>query len=106
MPTDYANTTYAAKTRYEKAQALAAAAWEQGLTPEHILFDLDGQQWATFARRTTGKTASDETRRLTYCLLSVKEAWAAGHPEHPDAHRTVRPIDHIIADLQTRRPRT
>lgn len=103
MPTDYAMTAHARKERYTKASRIASAAWDLGMTPEHILHGPD-DLWAALCRRVTGRTASDETRRLTYCHLALKEEWCAGHPDEPGSRRTVRDLPEITADLTARRP--
>jgi hypothetical protein len=122
--TDYASTPSAAQDRLAKVRLITDLAWELGCTPEHILHapergihGLTDRQWQALSRRATarpatgktradpGRPSSEETRRLVYCLLSWREACAAAEPGHPDARRTVRTLDEIVADLTTRRPR-
>lgn len=103
--TDYSATPHAHRTRLAKAKTIAATAWDLGLTPEDILHALTEDQWAALARHATSKPASEETRRLTYCDLSLHEAWAAGHPGEPRARRTVRPLADILTDLTRKAPR-
>lgn len=101
---DYSATPLAHRQRLDKARAIGDLAWTLGLAPEDLLHGLDDAAWNGLARRATdGKPASDETKRLAYCHLSLREAWAAGWPDDPRAHRTIRPVEEVAAELATRR---
>lgn len=103
---DYSSTPHAQRERYDKAKAIAVTAWDLGLTPENLLHDLTDAQWSALARRATdGKPASEETKRLTYCHLSLKEAWAAGHPADVGSQRAIRPLADVVAELTRKAPR-
>lgn len=103
--TDYAHNQHAAKDRYAKAERIAQWCWDNGATAEHLM-QMSPREHAALGRLATGRTASDETVHLAYCLLEVKTAWAAAHPGHPKAARTVRPFADITAALTPRRNRT
>jgi hypothetical protein len=93
---DYANTTQASAARWGKAHRIAAWTWGQGLTPHQLDLCTDAQ-WARISRAAIGRPASDTTRELTQALLVVKVAWAAAHPTHPAAVRTVLTDDQAAA---------
>ena len=101
---DFSTTPHAHATRYVKSLTIAAWCWDNGLTPEAFMA-LTEPEWNALAHRAVGKPASEETRRLTYCHLSIKEAWCAGHPDHPSSQRTVRDIEEIAADLTRKAPK-
>lgn len=111
--TDYSQTPSAIRDRLDKARLISNLAWTLGFLPEQILgvvpdhnpVGLTEEQWQALARRATGKPASEETRRLTYCHFAWREACAASEPGHPDSRRVIRPFDDIVADLTARRPR-
>ena len=91
---DWKNNPNAARNRLDKAKAIAAWCWNQGLTWEHLEYSTD-TEWSRIARHAVSRTASDQTRLLVQSHLLIKEAWAAANPDHPQAARAVATPDAV-----------
>jgi hypothetical protein len=104
-PDHFRHNRQAAADRYVKAQAIAAWCWGHGVTPEHLMA-LTEQERQALARRAVEKPASQETQHLAFCMLEVKVAWAAAHPDDPAARRPEpMTLDAVTAALARRRTR-
>lgn len=101
---DYANTPYAARARWDKAHDLARWCWEQGLTPDQVLWTTD-DTWAGLAKLAIGRPASETTRQVVHALMVVKAAWVAAFD--PGATRIILTDEQVdtLAATATRRAR-
>jgi predicted HD phosphohydrolase len=102
---DYAASTYAHAARWEKSLKIAAWAWHNGLTPDHIAActDADFGRLCRAAGVNPPRPGSHDTRTLVLAHLVVKAYWAAAHPTHPDARRDHATPEQVAALTHSRR---
>lgn len=86
MP-DYTHNDHAARSRAEKARALAAYLWDRGIGAVELAA-LPAATRRKLARAAeVNPPSTDETWSAVAALLDDKDGWAARHPGHPAARR-------------------
>ncbi|MBB5915238.1 hypothetical protein BJY24_004105 [Nocardia transvalensis] len=85
--TDYAHTDHASKGRADKARRLAAYIWQRGISGADLLALTAAGRRKLARAADTNPPSTDETWAMVARLLDEKDAWAARHPDHPEARR-------------------
>ncbi|MFC3966372.1 hypothetical protein [Nocardia jiangsuensis] len=86
MP-DYTHTDHAARSRAEKARALAAYLWDRDIAAAELRALSPATRRKLARAAGTNPPSTDETWDVAAALLAEKDAWAARHPDHPAAGR-------------------
>jgi hypothetical protein len=96
---------YAARARWDKSLKIAAWAWHNGLTPDHLAActDTEFARLCRVADVNPPRAGSHDTRTLVLAHLVVKTYWAAAHPDHIDAQRTQLTPEQVAALTHSRR---
>ena len=82
---DFAHSEQAAKSRQDKATALARYIWDRGIDGGELLGLSDAARRKLARAADIHPPSTMETWTITAELLDTKNAWAAANPDHPSA---------------------
>ncbi len=82
---DFAHSEQAAKSRLDKATALARYIWERGIDGSELLALSDAARRKLARAADIQPPSTMETWTITADLLDRKNAWAKANPDHPSA---------------------
>lgn len=82
---DFAHSEQAAKSRQDKAPALARYAWDRGITGTELLNLTDAVRRKLARAADLHPPSTMETWSIVAELLDRKSAWAAENPDHDGA---------------------
>lgn len=82
---DFAHSEQAAKSRQDKATALARYVWERGISGAELLALTDTVRRKLARAADITPPSTMETWTITADLLDKKNAWATANPAHPSA---------------------
>ncbi|QII04548.1 hypothetical protein BH93_03470 [Rhodococcoides fascians A25f] len=82
---DFAHSEQAAKSRQDKATALARYVWDRGITGAELLDLTDAVRRKLARAADLHPPSTMETWTIVAELLDRKSAWAAEHPSHDGA---------------------
>lgn len=82
---DFAHSEQAAKSRQDKATALARYVWERGIDGSELMALSDAVRRKLARAADLHPPSTLETWTITAELLDRKNAWAADNPDHPSA---------------------
>ncbi|MGA9869985.1 MAG: hypothetical protein WBQ44_02380 [Rhodococcus sp. (in: high G+C Gram-positive bacteria)] len=82
---DFAHSEQAAKSRQDKATALARYIWERGVDGAELLALTDAVRRKLARAADIHPPSTMETWTITAELLDRKNEWAAANPTHPAA---------------------
>ncbi|MET4047613.1 MULTISPECIES: hypothetical protein [unclassified Rhodococcus (in: high G+C Gram-positive bacteria)] len=82
---DFAHSEQAAKSRRDKATALARFVWERGIDSEELLELTDATRRKLARAADISPPSTMETWTIAAELVDSKCAWALANPNHPAA---------------------
>nr|WP_174565348.1 hypothetical protein [Rhodococcus yunnanensis] len=82
---DFAHSDQAAKSRRDKATALARYVWDRGIDGAELLALSDAVRRKLARAADISPPSTMETWNITAELLDVKNLWARNNPAHPSA---------------------
>nr|WP_296764902.1 hypothetical protein [Rhodococcus sp. (in: high G+C Gram-positive bacteria)] len=82
---DFAHSEQAAKSRHDKATALARYIWDRGIDSEELLALPDATRRKLARAADLSPPSTMETWTIAAELLDRKNAWAQDNADHPSA---------------------